>query len=75
MRQLGCGCLQRGLISQLLSGPRGYKDVWTYSDHSVEVSHFQVGEASSGPAGADSGKRKAREPWFCSLACTIWVHF
>lgn len=71
MRQLGCGCLQRGLISQLFSGPWGYKDVWMYSDHSVEVSHFRVGEASSGPAGADSRKHMAREPGFCSLACTI----
>lgn len=31
-----------------------------YSDHSVEVSHFRVGEASSGPAGADSRKHMAQ---------------
>ena len=59
MRQLGCGCLQKGLISQVLSRPRGYRDVWTYSDHLVEVSHLRVGEASSGPTGADEGKRMA----------------
>lgn len=75
----GCGCLQGGLISQLPCslGHGAGRGMWTYLEHSVEVSRGQVG-GSFLPAGQLEGTRESTQLVTCNLqpfysSFRIWI--